>query len=219
MQIVSPSILSCDFLNLASDLKPLEGEKNLWIHLDIMDGHFVPNLSFGRPIIEGVKEHTSLPLDAHLMVSNPLFHIENLVSLDLHNITFHYEAVDNALEAVTLAKKHYESVGIALKPKTPFRSLSPDLLESIDLLLVMSVEPGLGGQQFMPSSLESVRQAQAQREKKQYSYQIQIDGGINKETAPRALAAGCDNLVAGSYIFNGPSTDYKRKVQSLRAKA
>ena len=216
MRIVSPSILSCDFLNLAHELRPFEGERTLWIHLDVMDGHFVPNLSFGMPIIKKLKETTSLPLDVHLMVSNPLFHIESMASLGLHNITFHYEALENPKEAIMLAKKHYKSVGLALKPNTPFGGLSSYLLGDIDLLLIMSVEPGFGGQRFMASSLGQVKMAREHREREGYHYQIQMDGGIDGETAPLASGAGCDNFVAGSYIFEVSSSDYKERVRFLR---
>ena len=216
MRIISPSLLACNFLNLQEELLPLENEKYLWSHLDVMDGHFVPNLSFGIPLIQQLSQHTQLPLDCHLMVTNPLFHIEAMKDFGLHNITFHYEAVYNPLETLCKAKELYPNVGIAIKPKTPFHKLSKDILDIIDLLLIMSVEPGYGGQSFMPSSLEKIQKAKAQRERYGYRYSIQIDGGINDKTSISAIASGCDNLVAGSYIFCTHPSKYRERIQSLR---
>ncbi len=216
MTIISPSILACDFFNLREEILPLEEEKNLWIHLDVMDGHFVSNLSFGIPLIQQLTKKTQLPLDCHLMVSNPLFHIEAMKDFGLHNITFHYEAVSDPATLLSKAKGLYTNVGIAIKPETPFQRLSKNVLEMIDLLLIMSVEPGHGGQPFMPSSLEKVQKAKSRREQHGYCYSIQIDGGIDDKTSISAIESGCDNLVAGSYIFRTHSSGYRDKIQSLR---
>ena len=213
---VSPSILSCDFLNIESEIAPFEQERDMWLHLDVMDGHFVPNLTFGIPIVGQLSQKTALPLDCHLMVSNPLFHIEAMKDMDLHNVTFHYEAVENPLEAVRKARTMCRGVGLAIKPETGFGVLAPALLEEIDLLLVMSVSPGFGGQSFMPSSLENVEKAKKYRDARGLGYVIQIDGGIDDKTARLAVEAGCDNLVAGSYIFSVDRTLYLERVGSLR---
>ena len=216
MTIISPSLLSCNFLDLQSELAPFEGTKNLWVHLDIMDGHFVPNLTFGIPIVKQLALTTQLPLDGHFMVSNPLFYIQAMKNVGLYNFTFHYEATGEPLDLIAKAKEHYSSVGLAIKPETPFSELSQDILRSIDLLLIMSVEPGRGGQSFMPQVLVKVREAVSLRKRQGYAYSIQIDGGMNEETAREAVHSGCDNLVAGSYIFSSDQSSYLKRVHSLR---
>lgn len=213
---ISPSLLACDFLNIETELERLKNIENIWLHLDIMDGHFVPNLTFGHPIIELISKKTNILLDAHFMVTNPDFYIETLKSVKLHNFTFHLEAETNPLPLIKKAKQFFPSVGLSIKPNTPESSLSDEILESLDLVLVMSVEPGFGGQKFMPNSLEKVKSLVARRQKMNLSFSVQIDGGINHETSKLAIDAGCDNLVAGSYVFNDPQKNYSRTISSLR---
>lgn len=214
MTIISPSILSCDFVNIQSELSIIENAKNVWVHLDIMDGHFVPNLTFGIPVIKRISEITSLPLDAHLMVTNPEFHIDEMKDFGIHNITFHLEATSKPLELIKKAKSHYKSVGISIKPNTPVEDIPKDVLESIDLILVMSVEPGFGGQSFQESSLQKI--AKLNRLKVNYKFQIQVDGGIKDSNAKKLIDAGADNLVAGSYVFNKKPNTYISNIESLR---
>lgn len=216
MTIISPSLLACDFLNIESELKVLEKEDNLWLHLDIMDGHFVPNLTFGHPIIKQISNKTNNKLDAHLMVSNPEFYIESFKKNNIHNITFHYEATDSPLELINNLKKIYPSVGISIKPNTDVKVLSNQILKNLDLILVMSVEPGFGGQKFMTNSIEKIETLNKLRKKHNYRFQIQVDGGVNDLNSNILVSAGADNLVAGSYIFKNNIEEYHSKIESLR---
>ena len=214
--LISPSLLSCDFVNIESELKALQGIEDIWIHLDIMDGHFVPNLTFGIPIVKRISQVTDQNLDAHLMVDNPAFHIEKMASFGLHNITFHHEAVEDTLPLIHRAKKDYPSVGISLKPETDVSQLSNEVLQNVDLVLVMSVNPGFGGQPFLAHALAKMTSLKMRRHSLGASFTIQVDGGINKETGKQAIASGADNLVAGSYIFQGPQKNYLSRIKSLQ---
>ncbi len=215
--IIAPSLLACDFLNIESELKHFEGQDDFWFHLDIMDGHFVPNLTFGHPIISLINKKTTIPLDAHLMVSNPEFYIDTFSDLGIHNLTWHYEAsIENTLSLIEKAKKNYSSVGISIKPKTKIESVSLEILKNIDLLLIMSVEPGFGGQKFIEETYSRIKFFKGLREKHSLSFQIQIDGGVKDSNAKELLEAGADNLVAGSYVFSANEGEYINKVNSLR---
>lgn len=216
LNLVSPSILSCDFMNISSELAPFAGVSDLWLHLDIMDGHFVPNLTFGIPIIKQISNICSIPLDAHLMVSNPQFHIEQMKDFGLQNITFHLEATDDAAALIKLAKSFYPSVGLSIKPKTDVSKLSDQILQMIDLILVMSVEPGFGGQSFIENSYTKIHQLNELRNTNGYTYQIQVDGGVSNTNAKKLRDHRADNLVAGSYIFKKEKKEYLHLVESLR---
>lgn len=216
MTIISPSLLACDFLNIESELDSFAGIDNLWFHLDIMDGHFVPNLTFGHPIIELITKKSSHKCDAHFMVTNPEFHGETLKAAGIHNFTFHIEAIGEPLELARNLKKHYPSVGVSIKPMTAVTSLSDELLKNIDLVLVMSVEPGFGGQSFMPSAYDKIRELKQRRSDLKAHFQIQVDGGVSDKNAHELIKAGADNLVAGSYIFKQGKMNYKSAVESLR---
>jgi ribulose-phosphate 3-epimerase len=217
MNIVSPSILSCDFLNIEKELSFFEDTKNLWVHLDIMDGHFVPNLTFGMPIIKQISNRSNLPLDAHLMVSNPKFHIDEMKDYGLTNITFHYEATDDPLELTLHAKKSYKSVGISIKPATLVSTLDLELLKNINLILVMSVEPGFGGQSFIENTYNKIEELNNIRNENNLSFQIQIDGGVTNNNSNKLREYGADNLVAGSYIFKETQDNYIKTVETLRS--
>ena len=218
--VISPSLLSCDFANIELELRPFHGMENIWIHLDIMDGHFVSNLTFGVPVVKRICEVTGQRSDAHLMVTNPEFHIEKMKGFGLHNITFHYEARPVETRALILqAKKNYPSVGVSIRPKTAVSQLSDEVLEAVDLVLIMSVNPGFGGQSFLPSTLEKITTLKGRRNELGTRLDIQVDGGINQETAGQALAMGADNLVVGSYIFNGSRDSYRERVKSLQRMA
>ncbi len=216
MTTISPSILAADFMNLKSDVDVLNGINDLWLHLDVMDGHFVPNMTFGIPIIKQLSNITSIPLDVHLMVTNPNFHIIELKDINIHNVTFHLEAESNPLKLVELAKQFYPSVGISIKPGTTVSEIDIDLLSHVDLVLVMSVEPGFGGQKFMDSSLEKMKELTELRDLHSLDFKIQIDGGVNLDTSKKAIAAGADNLVAGSYIFKNSKESYSEIINTLR---
>jgi len=216
MTIISPSLLACDFLNIESELKSFDGINNVWFHLDIMDGHFVPNLTFGHPIIELITKKTTHKCDAHFMVTNPEFHGETLRSAGIHNFTFHIEAIEKPLELARNLKNHYPSVGVSIKPGTDVSALSDELLKAIDLVLVMSVEPGFGGQSFMPSAYDKIRELKSRRENLKAHFQIQVDGGVSDKNSHELIKAGADNLVAGSFIFKQGKEKYKSAVESLR---
>jgi len=210
---ISPSLLSCDFLNIEKELKHFSTIKDIWLHLDVMDGHFVPNLTFGPPIIKMIAKKTTIPLDVHLMVTNPGFYIEELKDSNIHNFTFHYEALENDKEIISLiktAKNHFKSVGISIKPKTSASVLNKEILDLVDLVLIMSVEPGFGGQSFIEDSILKIKQFS------KYKKIIQVDGGINQNNIKNVINAGANNVVAGSYIFKSGPSEYKNKIQSLR---
>lgn len=189
----------------------------MWFHLDIMDGHFVPNLTFGHPIIELITKKAPHKCDAHFMVTNPEFHGETLKNTGLHNFTFHVEAVMDSLSLIKDLKKNYPSVGISIKPNTPVHKLSDEVLKAIDLVLVMSVEPGFGGQSFMPSAFDKIKELKSRRESLKAHFQIQVDGGVTDKNAKELIEAGADNLVAGSYVFKNGKDHYKAKIESLRS--
>ncbi len=216
MTTIAPSILACDFLNIESELQALKNIPNLWLHLDIMDGHFVPNLTFGHPIVELISKKTTIPLDAHFMVTNPEFFADTMKDLNLFNFTFHFEAVQDPIALVKKCKQYFPSVGISIKPNTPITALDLKLLQCLDLVLVMSVEPGFGGQKFMPTSLEKLKYLNELKTKHQLNLNLEIDGGINLETAKLARDHGATHLVAGSYIFNNDQSLYSEKIESLR---
>jgi ribulose-phosphate 3-epimerase len=216
MTTISPSILACDFLNIETELNSFIDAKDMWFHLDIMDGHFVPNLTFGHPIIELISKKTKIPLDAHFMVTNPDFYNETLKHLNIHNFTFHYEATLDSLSLITDLKRNYKSVGISIKPGTPVSKLSDDILKLVDLVLVMSVEPGFGGQSFMPSAFDKIKELKTRREKLNTHFQIQVDGGVSNKNAKELIECGADNLVAGSYVFKVDSKNYLDQIETLR---
>ncbi len=216
MITISPSLLSVDFLNLQTELERLNQIDELWLHLDIMDSHFVPNLTFGEPVLNKVKTISRHKLDAHFMVTNPEFFIENFKDVGLHNFTYHWELNIDHEAMIDKIHKYYPSAGISIKPGTPITALPESVLQKIDLILVMSVEPGFGGQKFMPESVDKVIDLDQLRHEKSYKFQIQVDGGINGENAGYLIQAGANNLVAGSYIFNEPNKDYLSRVNRIR---
>lgn len=214
MKIISPSILACDFMNIEKEVKSFENEKDLWLHLDVMDGHFVPNLTFGTPIIKQISKITSIPLDVHLMVTNPEFIVDTLSETNVLNITYHFEASTNHLNLISKIKSQNKMAGISIRPKTNVEDLSNEILEHIDLILVMSVEPGFGGQSFIESTYSKIEKLNKLRQEKNFNYQIQVDGGVNNLNAKKLFDAGADNLVAGSYIFK--KNNYHEAIDSLR---
>tara|TARA_R110000868_G_scaffold100129_8_gene275487 strand:+ start:741 stop:1400 length:660 start_codon:yes stop_codon:yes gene_type:complete len=216
MTIIAPSLLASDFLNIESELARLENEKDIWLHLDIMDGHFVPNLTFGHPIISLMAKKTKQPLDAHFMVTNPDFYIDTLNDISLHVFTFHIEACSDALSTARHARSIAKLVGVSLRPGTPLSALSDELLKEIDLVLVMSVEPGFGGQKFIPDTIERITQLKQRRSSLATSFLIEVDGGVNVDNCNSIIDAGADVLVAGSAVFRAPNKDYSPVISQLR---
>jgi ribulose-phosphate 3-epimerase len=214
--IISPSLLSVDFLELRAELERLNQIDDLWLHLDIMDSHFVPNLTFGEPVLNKVKTVSKHKLDAHFMVTDPDFFADNFKDVGIHNFTFHWEAVTHHDRLISKLKSMYPSVGISLNPSTPVNVVPKYLLGKIDLVLLMSVNPGFGGQKFIPEIVDKVIELDQIRHQNGFKFQIQVDGGINNQNAGYLIQAGANNLVAGSYVFSAPNKDYLSRVNKIR---
>ncbi len=201
MKLLAPSILSADFSNLAQQIRSVEiGGADL-IHCDVMDGHFVPNLTIGPLIVEATKRSTKLPLDVHLMIASPDALIPEFSKAGANYITVHQEAVPHLHRTIQLIKSLGCKAGVALNPATPISTLT-NILVDVDLVLIMSVNPGFGGQKFIESSLAKIVELKNLRSNFNYNYQIEIDGGVNKSTVQKIKEAGCDIFVAGSSIFH-----------------
>ncbi len=202
--IVSPSILSLDFSRPGEQLDALANSHAQWLHFDVMDGHFVPNLTFGPDILRGVRKALPQKMDVHIMVEDARTYADVFIDAGADVLTFHSEALEDDLDAILSLCAHIRErgvlAGVSIRPNTPVEPLL-DHLAAMDVLLVMSVEPGFGGQSFMEGMLEKVKKARARIEAQGLSTRIEIDGGINAQTGALAVAAGCDTLVAGSYIF------------------
>ncbi|MGN0030367.1 MAG: ribulose-phosphate 3-epimerase [Candidatus Gastranaerophilaceae bacterium] len=211
--IVSPSILSADFANLEKEICKVEQAGADWIHVDVMDGHFVPNITIGIPVVKSLRKVTQLPLDVHLMIENPEKYIKDFANAGADIITFHYEAVDikNVKSVIDLIKSFGVKAGMSIKPKThPDKALP--FLKDLDLLLVMTVEPGFGGQKFMEDCAEKIKFLKPSSPE---NLIIQVDGGINDKTAKICTEYGANSLVAGNYIYK--SEDIKKAIELLRA--
>lgn len=213
---ISPSLLSADFLDLKTDLARFNEIDDLWIHLDIMDGHFVPNLTFGEPVLNKIKQATGHKLDAHFMVTNPDQYADSFKNVGLHNFTFHWEAMIHHDRFITKLKELYPSVGISLNPSTPLSVVPEYIWGKVDLVLLMSVNPGFGGQKFIPAIVDKVIALDEIRHRNNFKFNIQVDGGITDENAGYLIQAGASNLVAGSYIFSEPNKDYKARINKIR---
>ena len=210
---VSPSVLTADFLELDGELKKLEAAGTDMIHLDVMDGIFVPNISFGVPLIRSIKKHTNLPLDVHLMIDRPHRYLRDFAAVADY-LGFHYEAGSDVAETL----KEIRALGckpcLTIKPCTAPEEIFP-FLSLCDMVLVMSVEPGFGGQKFMPSALEKLSALRAECARRGLAVELEVDGGINGETAPLAVQAGATVLVAGSYVFSDQMEERVRFLKSL----
>ena len=209
---ISPSILSADFSILGDEIKSLEQAGADLIHIDVMDGHFVPNITMGPPIIKMVRKFTKLPFDVHLMISPVEKYIKAFADAGSDIITIHPEATDNLKRAVATIKSLGKKAGVSLNPKTPISALM-DVINDIDLILIMSVNPGFAGQSFMSEVLPKVTELRKMINDKKLKIDIEIDGGINFETAPLAVKAGANILVSGTTIFSGSLKD---NIQKLR---
>jgi ribulose-phosphate 3-epimerase len=212
--IIAPSILSMDFSDTKKAVEQLEESCAQWMHFDVMDGHFVPNLTFGPDILKAMKKSSTLLMDVHVMISDPLKYAPVFIKAGADIYTFHYEAVDNVEKIRGLIGEIHAlgcKAGISIKPKTPV-SVLEELIDEVDLVLVMSVEPGFGGQKFDPASLDKIRTLRNWIDERHLNCLIEVDGGINGETAQLVKEAGVDAVVAGSYVFGG---DIKERCASL----
>lgn len=210
---ISPSVLTADFLTLGDSIKKLENAGVDMLHLDVMDGIFVPNISFGNPVIKSIKAHTNLPLDVHLMIDRPHRYIEEFAKYaDL--LGFHYEAGSDNAELLKKIRELGCKSCITIKPATAAEEIF-ELLPLCDMVLVMSVEPGFGGQKFMPAALDKIKAIKAECERQGLNIDIEVDGGINAETAPLAVAAGANVLVAGNFLFS--ADDMGARVKEIKA--
>ena len=200
MKLISPSILAADFSNLTEQIHYAEKGGADWLHCDIMDGHFVPNITFGPLVVKAARKISKLPLDVHLMIENPDLYIETFIKSGADIVTVHQEAAVHLNRTVHLIKQFGAKAGVAINPATPVSTLR-DIAEYVDLVLIMSVNPGFGGQKFLESSLRKIREAVKLREEMNANYLIEVDGGISNETIKRVSDAGAEVFVAGSAIF------------------
>ena len=202
--LISPSVLSCDFANIQRDVEMINESQADWFHVDVMDGLFVPNISFGFPVIEAIKKHAKKPLDVHLMIQNPDQYITEFKKVGADILTVHYESCTHLHRTMQSIKEAGMKAGVALNPHTPV-ALLEDVIQELDLVLIMSVNPGYGGQKFIQNTLVKVRQVKELISSKGSKALIEVDGGVNGQTAAELLKAGADVLVAGSYVFNSES--------------
>lgn len=212
MTIIAPSILSADFSRLKDEIQAVEKAGAQWIHIDVMDGHFVPNITMGPIVVEAVRKCTSLPLDVHLMIENPDQYIGDFAKAGADYISVHAEACTHLHRTVGLIKEHNVKAGVALNPATALSSIDW-VLDELDFILIMSVNPGFGGQSFIENSLEKIEIFRNIVDEEDYDILIQIDGGVNENTVESIVEAGADVLVAGSAIFN--TDDYAEAIRKI----
>jgi ribulose-phosphate 3-epimerase len=214
---ISPSILSADFSQLGAEIKRLEDGGADMIHVDVMDGHFVPNLTIGPPVIKALKKHCSLQFDVHLMISPVHKYIEAYANAGADIITIHPEATNNLKESILKIKDLNKKVGVSLNPESKI-DLIKNLLDQIDLVLIMSVNPGFGGQKFMPEVLEKIKELKKIQTEKNINFDIEIDGGINFDNCQAAIEAGANILVSGTTVFKSNNGDIKKNINLLKLK-
>jgi len=212
---ISPSILSADFSQLGNEIKRLEEGGADMIHVDVMDGHFVPNLTIGPPVIKTLRKYTSLPFDVHLMIDPVHKYIKDYSDAGADIITFHPEATENISETINLIKSLNKKVGISLNPNTEIKA-AEDHLDKVYLILIMSVYPGFGGQKFISDVVQKIKDLDQIRNERKLNFKIEIDGGINFETSKVAIEAGVDILVSGTTVFKENNGDLKKNIKILK---
>ena len=213
MALLAPSLLSADFVRLAEEIARVEAAGADWLHLDIMDGHFVPNLTFGPPVVAAIRKISKLPLDVHLMVSNPAALVEQFAEAGANYLTVHVETEPHLHRLVNRIRELGVKPAVTLNPATSV-DLLDEILSEVDMVLVMSVNPGFGGQKFIPASLDKIRRLRQKLKRLDRQVLIEVDGGVNQETAPQLIEAGVDVLVAGSAVFG--SADMKTTIAALK---
>ena len=213
--LIAPSILSADFSRLGEEVKNVSAAGADWIHVDVMDGHFVPNITIGPLVVEALKKINPPPLDVHLMISEPEKYIEQFVKAGADYVSVHQEASVHLHKNLAQIRELGAKVGVVLNPATPIETLE-HVLPMVDLVLLMSVNPGFGGQKFIPAVLEKCKNLAKIRSDKKLHFLIEVDGGVNEQTAPELIRAGVDVLVAGNAIFK--TSDYKTAIQKIRGK-
>ena len=213
---ISPSILSADFSQLGNEIKKLEQGGADMIHVDVMDGHFVPNLTIGPPVIKSLRNYTKLPFDVHLMISPVHKYIKDYADAGANIITIHPEATDNLKDSINHIRSFKKKVGVSLNPDTEINTIE-NLLNEIDLVLVMSVFPGFGGQKFMPEVIDKIKNLKKLKEEKNLNFDIEVDGGINFENKKLVIDAGANILVSGTTIFKENNGNIKKNIEELKS--